>query len=67
MNLKENARFTTLVLVILLAVLSVLLSGCGNTPTADQIIDQKKTKDVSNFDSMSNALGCVFAPQHCKK
>jgi hypothetical protein len=67
MNLKENARFTAMALVILLAALSVLLSSCGNMPAADQAIEQNKTKDAGNFDSMSRALGCVFAPQHCKK
>lgn len=56
------------------AAVLLLLASCGNMLSADRVIDQnhnevesKKTKDAGNFDSMARALGCVFAPQSCKK
>jgi hypothetical protein len=57
----------------ILCISAVLLSlvSCGNMPAADRVIDQherhKAESNVSNFDSMARALGCVFAPQSCKK
>ena len=64
----------------ILCISAVLLSlvSCGNMPSADRVIDQheqnsqiKEQKDsagsVPNFQGIADALGCVFAPQSCKK
>jgi hypothetical protein len=60
--------------IVCISAVLLSLASCGNMPAADRVIDQnqkevegKKTKAAGNFDSMARALGCVFAPQSCKK
>ena len=62
---------------ILLAVGIIFLTyGCGQVPLADRVIKQheaehavedSKQGTVPNFQGIADALGCVFAPQSCKK
>ena len=64
----------------ILCISAVLLSlvSCGNMPAADRVIDQheknsqvEEQKDsagsIPNFQGIADAVGCVFAPQYCKK
>ena len=54
-----------------------LLAGCGQVPLSDRVIDQHKTQQesteqtetdsIGNMKTIGEALGCVFAPQTCKK
>jgi len=53
------------------------LAGCGQVPMADRVIDQHEDKQesteqtetdsIGNMKTIGEALGCVFAPQTCKK
>jgi tetrahydromethanopterin S-methyltransferase subunit D len=62
---------------ILLAVGIIFLTyGCGQVPVVDKIIEQEETKHAvedqqtggaPHFQGIADALGCVFAPQSCKK
>lgn len=65
-----------LILILLLVVLG--LQACGQAPVIDRVLDpeprtQTQTQDtelkgqgVTNFQSIADALGCVFAPQTCQ-
>ena len=52
------------------------LAGCGQVPMVDKVIEQEETKQAvedqqtggaPHFQGIADALGCVFAPQSCKK
>jgi len=73
MNTKWELRVALILIVILV---SVALQGCGQIPAVDRIIEQHKPEQtleqqpessVPNFQGIADALGCVFAPQSCKK
>lgn len=63
-----------LILILLLVVLG--LQACGQAPVIDRVLDPEpkqhaqdtelKGQGVSNFQSIADALGCVFAPQTCE-
>jgi predicted small lipoprotein YifL len=63
-----------LTLILILVVLS--LQACGQVPMVDKVIEQHeaehtvedaKESSLPNFQGIADALGCVFAPQSCKK
>ena len=71
-------RMITKYLWILLIVACIFaLAGCGQVPMADRVIDQHEAKQesteqtetdsIGNMKTIGEALGCVFAPQSCKK
>ena len=57
--------------------LLLLLTGCGQVPLADRVIDQHdnkqestaqtETDSIGNMKTIGEALGCVFAPDKCNK
>jgi len=63
-----------LILILLLVVLG--LQACGQAPVIDRVLDPEpkqhaqdtelESQGVSNFQSIADALGCVFAPQTCE-
>ena len=63
--------------ILLLLGIIFLTYGCGQVPMADRVIDQHKkqqesttqteTDSIGNMKTIGEALGCVFAPQSCKK
>ena len=65
------------ILMLLLALVLILLPGCGRVPLVDQAIEQHESAEavekkeidthVPNFQGIADALGCVFAPQSCQK
>lgn len=66
------------VAVLLMAILVIIsLTGCGQVPPIEQITNpqkskvqetpSKETQIYPNFDGIAHALGCVFAPDKCKK
>ena len=64
------------IIMLLLALVFILLPGCGQIPLADKVIEQHKTEQtvedakessLPNFQGIADALGCVFAPQSCQK
>ena len=54
-----------------------ILAGCGQVPMADKVLEQhqdnkqstatSEVESIGNMKSIGEALGCVFAPQSCKK
>lgn len=60
-----------LALIMLLILLS--LQACGQVPVLEKIENQQQMEAVvedqsttpPNFDSIANALGCIFAPNSC--
>jgi hypothetical protein len=54
-----------------------VLASCGQVPMADRVIEQHDSKhesttqtetdSIGNMKTIGEALGCVFAPQSCKK
>ena len=63
--------------ILLLVGIIFLTHGCGQVPLADRVIDQHdnkqesttqtETDSIGNMKTIGEALGCVFAPQSCKK
>ena len=63
--------------ILILVICAFSLAGCGQVPMADRVIDQHKNKQesttqtetdsIGNMKTIGEALGCVFAPQSCKK
>lgn len=73
MDTKWEIR-AALILILILIMLG--LQACGQVPVVDKIIEQEETKHAvedqqtggaPNFQGIADALGCVFAPQSCKK
>lgn len=71
-------NFETRIALALMLILVILsLSGCGRVPVYDKIIDQHQVQEtqkenaeqgsIPHFQGIADALGCVFAPQSCKK
>jgi hypothetical protein len=64
-------------LILILILIMLGLQACGQVPMADRVIDQHKkqqesttqteTDSIGNMKTIGEALGCVFAPQSCKK
>jgi len=65
------------IILLMLALVFILLPGCGQVPLADKVIEQHAdqqeqttqtdTDSIANMKTIGEALGCVFAPQSCKK
>ena len=64
--------------ILLIVACIFALAGCGQVPLADRVIDQHdnskqesttqtETDSIGNMKTIGEALGCVFAPQTCKK
>jgi len=63
--------------ILMLLLAAMLLSACGQVPMADRVIEQHdnkqesttqtETDSIGNMKTIGEALGCVFAPQTCKK
>ena len=63
--------------ILLMVACIFALLGCGQVPMADRVIDQHDSKQesteqtetdsIGNMKTIGEALGCVFAPQTCKK
>lgn len=73
MDTRWELRVALILIVILI---SISLSGCGQVPFADRVIEQHKAEhavedakesSLPNFQGIADALGCVFAPQSCQK
>ena len=63
-------------LILIMILIMLGLQACGQVPLADKVIEQHKTEhaidetkegSLPNFQGIADALGCVFAPQSCKK
>ena len=63
-------------LILILILIMLGLQACGQVPVVDKIIEQEETKQAvedqqtggaPHFQGIADALGCVFAPQSCKK
>ena len=72
-----NTRWETRAAMALIMILLILaISACGQVPVVDRMIDQHQdeqeshtqteTDSISNMKTIGAALGCVFAPQTCK-
>lgn len=73
-----KVRWETRAAMALIMILLILaISACGQVPVVDRMIDQHQdeqeshtqteTDSISNMMTIGAALGCVFAPQSCKK
>ena len=68
----------TLIAIAIALCLLLLLSACNQPPLStlepahqneqyESIDDSNKEESAPNFQGIADALGCVFAPQSCKK
>ena len=74
MNTRWEIR-AALILILILIMLG--LQACGQVPLSDKVIEQHadkqeqtmqtETDSIGNMKTIGEALGCVFAPQSCKK
>jgi hypothetical protein len=63
------------IIVLFVVLVAVGLLGCTPPPDIDRAVIEGKTKQqkendsptLNNMQSIADVLGCVFAPQTCKK
>jgi hypothetical protein len=70
-------QFIKYLWILLVVGIIFLTYGCGQVPLADKVMDQHEDKQefttqtetdsIGNMKTIGEALGCVFAPQTCKK
>lgn len=68
-------NWDTRLAILLMAILVILsLTGCGNAPVVERMLEPKQQEQVEsessgipNFQGIADALGCVFAPDKCNQ
>ena len=69
-------NWDTKLAILLMAILVIVsLTGCGNVPVVDRMLESQQQHEqteqdapngLPHFQGIADALGCVFAPQSCK-
>ena len=70
---KEFERYLIIILLLVLIGLSGCLQKTITTTAPDTVVEPKEEKpstitdSVGKLEGIANALGCMFAPETCKK